>query len=261
MRAITVLLTFASLSALAVGLPDTGQTSCSDGRTLVACSSANSGDSAPYPRQDGRFGRDAAATKGASSKIGGGAAGFDYTKVANDGSDLAASALLGNKTSEWACTRDNITGLLWEVKTFASVAPQLRDRSWTYTWYNSNASTNGGNAGTPSSLVAGGGTCLNAGRCDSEKFVTDVNSATLCGFTDWRLPSRRELLTLVHAGSAAPMIDSSYFPNTQSEFFWSSTPSADTSLGVWSVNFQYGSTTANPSSYTSRVRLVRGASF
>lgn len=47
--------------AHAVGLNDTGQDSCYDGSAMVACDTANSSDAASYPRQDGRFGRDAAA--------------------------------------------------------------------------------------------------------------------------------------------------------------------------------------------------------
>ena len=258
MRLLSYLFVVFSLPTLAAGLPDTGQTSCFVSRALAACTSANSGDSSAYPRQDGRFGRDAAAAKGASSKIGGGAAGFDYTKVANDGSDLGATATLGSKTSDWACTRDNIPGLLWEVKVTAATAAQLRDQNGTYSWFNSNFGTNGGNVGTPDA-----GTCFNPGRCDTEKFVADVNAATLCGFADWRLPSKRELGTLVHVGSAAPMIDTSYFPNTFSEFFWSSTPYAEAVYGgAWRVSFSSGEINyTSQYNYPGRVRLVRGASF
>jgi hypothetical protein len=46
-------------AALATGLNDTGQSLCYDGSTLVACTDANTGDVATYPRQDGRHGRDA----------------------------------------------------------------------------------------------------------------------------------------------------------------------------------------------------------
>jgi hypothetical protein len=45
-----------------------------------------------------------------------GAKGFDYSKIANDGSVLIAGAALGTAPVDWACTKDNITGLTWEVK-------------------------------------------------------------------------------------------------------------------------------------------------
>jgi len=87
-------------AASAASLPDTGQDLCDDGaNVLVACTSANTGDAATYPRQDGRFGRDAKAKAGTLSKDGGGAAGFDYSKIANDGSDLGAASI-----SRWAPT-------------------------------------------------------------------------------------------------------------------------------------------------------------
>ncbi len=40
-----------------------------------------------------------------------------YTKIANDGSELSADAILGTNPKNWACTKDNKTGLTWEVKT------------------------------------------------------------------------------------------------------------------------------------------------
>ncbi|CAK0760499.1 hypothetical protein CCP3SC5AM1_2860003 [Gammaproteobacteria bacterium] len=70
-------------------LNDTGITQCQDGgNNWGTCTATNTGDSATNPRQDGRYGRDAAAAAGQLTKIGAGAAGFDYTKIANDGSEL-----------------------------------------------------------------------------------------------------------------------------------------------------------------------------
>ena len=62
-------------------LNDTGQDTCFDGTSLVACTEANTGDNAPNPRQDGRYGRDAQARAGQLPKIGGGVAGFDFTAL------------------------------------------------------------------------------------------------------------------------------------------------------------------------------------
>lgn len=180
-----------------------------------------------HPRQDASYGRDAAARAGTLSKVGGGSAGFDFTKVANDGSVLPTSAALGTGLKDWACTRDNVTRLMWEVKTTSG----LRSQSHTYTWYNSNSATNGGSTGT-----ASGGTCQTSGRCDTEKFVEDVNAARLCGTNDWRMPSIKELISIVNFGRVLPAIDPTYFPNIQnSAEIWSSSITANATGGAFTI--------------------------
>lgn len=254
------LLLAASLPAHAAGLPDTGQDTCYSGVAAfsaadgVAASDAASvaGDAGSYPRQDCRYGRDPAATAAALAKTGAGAKGFDYTKIANNGSTLAAGATLGANAGDWACTRDNITGLTWEVKTTSG----LRNKDSTYTWYNSDGATNGGAAGT-----ANGGTCSDGSGCDTEKFVADVNLAALCGYADWRMPTPRELLTLVHAGAVSPAIDTAYFPNTLASFFWSASAKANDSSYAWRVDFADGAVGTSFKVFLFSVRLVRGGSF
>lgn len=252
------ILPFTLMAPSASSLPDTGQTLCDNGSNVLAtCTNANSGDSATYPRQDGRFGRDAKATVGTLVKFGGGAAGFDYTKVDNIGNDRPATATLGSAATDWACTRDNITGLTWEVK--VNDASHLRDMNWNYTWYNSDGSTNGGNAGTSS----GTSNCKTVGRCDTEKFVADVNASPgLCGNTNWRMPTLRELFTLVHAGTQNPSIDTTYFPNTQASAFWSGSSYVPDPAGAWDGRFDYGGTDFDgKGSGILFVRLVRGTLF
>jgi len=83
---------------------------------------------ADYPGQDASYGRDVTQDNDAD-----GHAGFSFTKLDSDGSVLPANAV--NRS----CVRDNVTGLVWEVK---SNDGGLRDRSWTYSWYNPDVSTN-----------------------------------------------------------------------------------------------------------------------
>jgi hypothetical protein len=250
-------------AARAAGLPDTGQDLCFGGGSMVACTNANTGDTATYPRQDGRFGRDAKATAGTLTKIGGGAAGFDYSKVTNDGTVVpgdGAGVALGTNPGDWACTRDNSTGLTWEVKVDNNT--HLRHTSWTYTWHNSDGSTNAGNAGTPDTGAGvGSDNCLDTSRCDTEKFVADVNAAALCGQTDWRMPTQRELLTLVHFGTSGPSIDATYFPNTIASLFWSGSSYVPNPANAWDVSFGNGSTGAGGKANGVYVRLVRGGQF
>ncbi|MBK6998673.1 MAG: DUF1566 domain-containing protein [Rhodoferax sp.] len=237
-------------SALAAGLNDTGIDFCGDASTNTTDCATVAIDGGSFPRQDARYGRDAQAATGTLSKSGGGGKGFDFTKIANNGSDLSANATLGSGSADWACTRDNVTGLIWEVKTTFG----LRSQSHTYTWYNSNSSINGGRAGT-----ASGGTCFTSGRCDTEKFVQDVNVAGLCGATDWRMPFRKELTSILDLGRVNPAIDPDYFPNTPSSDFWSGSPYAGYSSFAWFVHFSNGYAYYDRyRSYGYAVRLVRG---
>ncbi|MEE4379693.1 MAG: hypothetical protein V2J55_19570 [Candidatus Competibacteraceae bacterium] len=61
---------------------------------------------------DHQYGRDPAAAAGVLPKTGSGSKGFDFTKIANDGTELPDSAALGTNPGDWACTRDNVTGLI-----------------------------------------------------------------------------------------------------------------------------------------------------
>lgn len=212
-------------------LNDTGQDQCYNGSALVACTAANTGDASPYPRQDGRFGRDRAGM----AKVGGGAAGFDFSCVRWDGSvDNSASCITtltanttagasGTPGTDWACTKDNHTNLIWSLQTVNSI-----------TWNNA-TSTAGGSP------------------------IATHNSANRCGLaTGWRVPTRRELLSIVHYGVTIPAIDVNYFPGTAVDFYWANDSFASVPAIAWTVDFADGN--ANGTFFKTSpffVRLVR----
>ncbi len=94
------------------------------------CSEADVG----FARQDCNFGRDADNIIGfpQATNDGDGDSGFSFLKVSSTGAPLVASE------TDWSCVKDNVTGLMWEVKT-DNVTKDLHDKDDTYTWYNSNA--------------------------------------------------------------------------------------------------------------------------
>jgi hypothetical protein len=73
----------------------------------------------------------------------------------------------------------------------------------------------------------------------------------------WRLPGLRELLTLVDVTRFEPAIDTTAFPNTPSEFFWSSSLSQAPAGTGWGVNFTRGSAGAALVGTKAHVRCTR----
>jgi hypothetical protein len=264
--ALWLVLLIASADVRSAGLNDTGQTDCFNATNdRVACSAQVGGDRSVNPRQDGRYGRDAAARNGALTKIGGGAGGFDFTKIANDGSTLAASVALGANATQWACTKDNVTGLTWEVKTTSG----LRSVDHRYSWYSTNTSTNGGNAGTLGSNTCGGSLAAapHNNQCNTQNYAAAVNAAGLCGARDWRVPTRKELLSIMNLNQNYS-IDETYFPNNpRGVRFWTGSTVMGAADSAWTVDFLDGLITGLTVGWTVQmgkadvslpVRLVRG---
>lgn len=253
MRALTLLLALTPLPAFAGPLNDTGIDFCRDLVTGADTSvNASTTCTQAQGRQDARFGRDPAAARGVITKTGAGSKGFDFTKIGNNGTTLAAGAVLGSGATDWACTFDNHTGLMWEVK--VDNPAHLRHQGFSYTWYDS-VHNYGGSPGTASGTT----NCLTVGRCDTAKFVADVNAANLCGHADWRMPSPDELLGIVDFGLSPAFLDAAYFPNTPwpVSVFWSGAPQASSfGNGAWIV-LSDGSATIDFRSNPYMVRLVR----
>jgi hypothetical protein len=154
--------------------------------------------------------------------------------------------------------RDNVTGLIWEVKTADG---GLHDQNDTYFWYNTNSATNGGAVGydNPGATCEGYIAGQPATYCNTEAFVARVNAAGWCGKNDWRMPTRKELQGIVSYDRVAPTIDTAYFPNTPTDSaVWSGSPYANYSSYAWYVDFFDGNSYFNYRYYDYQVRLVRG---
>jgi len=77
--------------------------------------------------------------------------------------------------------------------------------------------------------------------------------------SDWRLPTIKELLSLVDYERFSPAIETAFF-KAESSWYWSSTPVASSPAGyAWSVNFSYGGAYVYNQSSTAFVRAVRAA--
>ncbi|MDA8139735.1 MAG: DUF1566 domain-containing protein [Desulfobacteraceae bacterium] len=147
-----------------------------------------------------------------------------YTKLDANGNDLPDSA------TAWAMVRDNVTGLIWENKTDdPDTNITIHDKDTTYTWQDA-----------------------------QNIFIAQLNIQNFGGHNDWRLPSVRELSFIVNAGQYNPSINTSYFGNTVSSYYWSSTTYAAILGNVWRVEFSFGNVSPFGASSPCYVRAVRG---
>jgi hypothetical protein len=78
------------------------------------------------------------------------------------------------------------------------------------------------------------------------------------GGATWRLPTMREILTIVDLSVAppGPTIDTAAFPGTPGDFFWSSTPYSGLPGSAWSAHFYYGFAYGNTMTDMSYARCV-----
>lgn len=261
-RTLLVLLSFVALPYVAsAGEPtqprnDTGQSACYDMEgSPLACN-------APlFPMQDGRYGRDPAGNDGALPRIGGGHGGFDFTKIANDGSELPPAAPLGPNPDDWACTRDNLTGLLWEIKTGDG---GIRHYLWSYSWYNPDPDSNGGNEGFEQGAAL---SCNFTLACNTKAYIEYVNSIGLCGRSDWRLPGLDEFVGVVNYDNSFPdggAMDRTYFADGGGYSGHGGGWTIDTAheppggKAVWILNFDDGHAEQAPKGILLPIRVVSG---
>ena len=197
----------------AINLNDTGITWDADYPTgnNTTCSGG-----AEFGSQDCSRGRDV------NSDDSDGHAGFSFTKLDSNGGDLVATE------NSWACVRDNITGLIWEVKTDAN---KIAKFEWP----------------------------------DIQGVADSANSNNLCGASSgWRVPTVKELVSIVSFHSTGTAVDLNYFLNTSDSIaYWSETPASVFLNEVWSedkawiVGFKLGNTNQSLKTSFLHVRLVR----
>ena len=189
----------------------------------------------------------------------------EYTKLDAYGYELPSSA------KSWACVLDNRSGLIWEVKTDDG---GVRDKDNKYRWGGKGVSDvalgwveNSPSNKYPESRWDGSGDRYD----DWNKLVTAANSEQLCGFSDWRVPDLYQLASLVRCRGGSyknlddgcsgsyqkPTIDTEYFPNAQSSWYWSASPGAYGSYDAWLLYFDGGSDYSSFRNYYGHVRLVR----
>jgi alpha-tubulin suppressor-like RCC1 family protein len=91
--------------------------------------------------------------------------------------------------------------------------------------------------------------------------VEYCQTLTLAGHSDWRLPWRIELVSLLDYGRSGPSTNTTYFPATPAAPFWSASWAAGVGTGyqhvAWLVSFDTGSTDTDDMFKVNHVRCVR----
>ncbi|GGY21540.1 cytochrome c peroxidase [Paludibacterium paludis] len=147
------------------------------------------------------------------------------------------------------CASDKETGLTWEIKSSDGLrAARHRFKP------------------TTERGLSNDGTCDPAmAQCVAGDYAEKVNESGYCGFSDWRVPTERELKTLwdpsqYNSSQQLAAIDRQVFTDAEPTFYWSDTMrGVQGFLAVWfdATHKTLPSTTLSKGRYGA-VRLVRG---
>ncbi|MDD5654370.1 MAG: DUF1566 domain-containing protein [Candidatus Omnitrophica bacterium] len=121
--------------------------------------------------------------------------------------------------------KDNNTGLIWEIK--SSCQNELNFQGNKYTWDEAN------------------------------DFIVQLNKRGYGGFSDWRLPNREELRSIVDYNGNIPAADKKYFPDILPEFYWSGDINKKEPIFAWGIYFAYGCAICYLRNFSYCVRAVR----
>ena len=138
------------------------------------------------------------------------------------------------------CVKDNGTGLIWEGKTASG------DRAGSNTYTNFDSTTSLQNLVVAIALLRKPDQSEIDASTNSIGYRDSVRAIGLCGFTDWRLPTKEELVAIRDTSKAVTdtQIDSTWFPNTQALGYWSSDAYPSYSYGAWNVSFAHENVTS-----------------
>jgi hypothetical protein len=166
-------------------------------------------------------------------------------KVQAPGSDFRAISVSGAKA-----VPENCTGGTDDLMTDNGNGT-VTDRRTGLMWMQCQDGRSGANCAT------GAGASYGWGASFSRATAVNGNASLNKSFSDWRVPSQRELASIVRPYCAAPTINQLKFPSTESVFsYWSASPDTQVSGASWYVDFAVGDVGSTVSG-SKFLRLVR----
>jgi hypothetical protein len=166
-----------------------------------------------------------------------------FVKIAYSGE------VVDDNETRWECVEDKGNNLVWEVKKNDG---GIRDRDYSYSWF---SEINGKKIG-----VSDGGRCKGGVSCDTASYARAMNEQKLCGYSDWRLPTREELETLVEYtdNPKQAAINETYFPEAVPSWYWTASENPQREGYAWYVLFRNGVALNDLKERPKHIRLVRG---
>ena len=77
--------------------------------------------------------------------------------------------------------------------------------------------------------------CNNGGSANWSTAITYAEGLTFAGFSDWRVPNIKELISIINYSSLAPCVDEPPFANTSINYYWTSTTNMEYTNGAWRI--------------------------
>lgn len=148
---------------------------------------------------------------------------------------------LPNSAKNWACVVDTDSNLIWQVKN------DPIDAKSTYTWFDGHSGVENG---------AYSKHCFAKENCNTQVYIAFLNKKTLCSKNNWRLPRAKELRSLLVFKDENPLINTYFFPYTQSKPYWSADSSRTNPEIAIDIPFFYGGTSGSDKSFDSYIRVV-----
>lgn len=87
--------------------------------------------------------------------------------------------------------------------------------------------------------------------------LSQCETLTFAGYSDWRLPNMKELISILNYANLNPSINITYFPSTINGFYWSGTTYVGSTPNAWYVYFADGGVTNSLKVNTYYARCVR----